>query len=229
MDAQRIESFQDFHAAMADHVGRAWLFRGVTDADKHELVPSIGRYWPAFLAAGRTHDQFLMAERSMGNIFLAECAAHGVAPRTSWDALVLAQHHGMPTRLLDWSLNPLVALYFAVDTPGTADAAVYAFYPGEVIPGPHDLTGNPLLVQQPTAFAPSHVSARIRAQSGMFTIQPDPTVAFDHETLRLFRIASEAREGIRRTLFQYGIHVKALFPDLDGLAAWVKRLKLPDL
>lgn len=44
-----------------------------------------------------------------------------------WDMLTIAQYHGLATRLLDWSFNPLVAAYFAVKDFEDCDAVIYAY------------------------------------------------------------------------------------------------------
>jgi FRG domain len=85
-------------------------FRGHADS-QHRLVPSSLR--------DSTHQK---NEAAMIVRFMQDAQSFLVdAPTDQWEWLFLAQHHGVPTRLLDWSENALVALYFACERTQRSD------------------------------------------------------------------------------------------------------------
>ncbi|TCS41777.1 FRG domain-containing protein [Reinekea marinisedimentorum] len=119
------------------------------------------------------------------------------SPKESFDWLFLMQHYGVPTRLLDWSESPLVALYFAVENiekHGEEDGALWLLYPSELnkharinnkeeegfIPSFDDeelesysvesLKSNSRIQLFPVATIATRNNARIQAQLGVFTI-----------------------------------------------------------
>ena len=47
--------------------------------------------------------------------------------QNQFDTISIAQHHGLPTRLLDWTSSPLVALYFCVRSLAQEDGCIYTF------------------------------------------------------------------------------------------------------
>jgi hypothetical protein len=127
---------------------------------------------------------------------------------------------------MDWTPNPLVALYFAVSAPFNGDSAVYLYdHSGPFMRARFEKDVHPLEIQELYVYLPSHINPRIQNQSGVFTAHPDPTIVLDEPSLREIIIPEDSRYDMKKDLFLYDVNPKTIFPDLGGLADWVTAIK----
>ena len=218
-----IDSVHDFLAIasksfFSEARGR-WVFRGHADLN-WKLVPSVGRE----LHTSKNRKKY---ETSLFDIFRREASGYlPQVPNTDWEWLSLAQHHGLPTRLLDWSHNPLAALFFAVEselpTPGELIALHAATKASRAV-----RSNSPFNITEPVKFYPNIVTQRIRAQEGLFTVSSVPESDLSDELrpdweIQRFEIPAESKPNIKYELFRMGVHSSTLFPDIDGLASRLK-------
>jgi len=197
------------------------LYRGVADADTHRLQTSLGRRFPGHSKPGM---------RQMGEHLLRQFRARvrefvDVAACNDWDILALAQHHGVPTQMLDWSYNPLVAAFFAVTSrPADAKAAARIF----VVDKPHEIETDRhhfREVDEVGLVAPQTVTRRIMTQKGIFTFHPHPAEIWSPKGIAPshFDIPREMCEYFEQRLATYGIDTAHIMADLAGVSETIRK------
>jgi len=117
----------------------------------------------------------------------------------------------------------LAAAFFAVEKVYSGDSAVYAYHNTTFIDT--NEYPQPFEWEEVGKFIPSHVTNRITAQTGLFTIHPKPKEPFTSTEIERAIIKNGFRKRFKKTLYRYGIHRASLFPDLDGLAAHIEWLR----
>src|SRR5262245_17322956 len=100
----------DFLGSHHPHI-RGW-FRGQSDSN-WRLTPGV--YRPGFNV--KDENARLLKERHLTQDFRAMSAGLLAGNKSESEIYFIQQNYRMPTRLLDWTTNPLAALYFAVETP----------------------------------------------------------------------------------------------------------------
>ncbi|MFN2234857.1 MAG: FRG domain-containing protein [Anaerolineales bacterium] len=215
MEEYLIHSFGELHKIIDRYEDRKMIYRGVKSIS-YDLVPKIGRINPPTpdKDRGENEQEIIRTWKERALPFLTS------VPQTDWDWLALGQHHSLPTRLLDWTSNPLVACYFAVEEQSENDSMIYAYETRWFIsvkdnPDPFDY-------KKVGKFIPRHITARITAQSGLFTIHPNPYVPFTSDKIDRIIIPNDIRFTLKKTLNRYGINRVSLFPGLDGLARHIQ-------
>jgi len=212
-----LELSKEFVEWVQAHPSPQWVFRGQS------------QHWPTKPSVGRSPRYTLERELLLLTHFKRHAPPHvgSARLRNDWDWLFIAQHHGLPTRLVDWTVNPLVAAFFATDE--TARGARGA---GEVTAvrvrdvGFYDATDAavpPLAIEETRFVYPSALASRIVSQRGLFSVHHSPDKNWVLRNKKAtFRIPADLKPRFRRFLLTLGVDASALMPGLDGLATTLR-------
>jgi len=191
------------------------LFRGQANA-LHPLLPGIGRPHPEYISTPKL-------ERALISHFKARAIPHlgNPAPASEWEWLTYAQHHGLKTRLLDWTTDWRVALYFAAlphDEMRRVPFSVFIYLEPKIASF-EVLPSDPYLIEEDIYFHPPYLNGRIQGQAAYISAHCDPYTRIEPDGVIQFSFYPEA--GVRRAIAEFlaesRVTAAELLPGLDGI------------
>ena len=186
---EKLKTYYPTGPILHSPVEKHFLFRGHCD-ESYELIPGVFRKTIETTTQNPIENKTYLSwidEMGLLKTFIQEASAYINLPSTDilhWAEY--AQHYGVPTRFLDWSRNPLVALYFACKDKTKTNGTVWLLHSmnysrfvndeyvtmqnkttGEIIT---DLLNNQCEVEHPVLYTPYYVDTRMSAQQSYFLV-----------------------------------------------------------
>jgi hypothetical protein len=222
IEKERIKSWDELASWLQKYRDQGWLFRGEQNPNFKFLRPKVGRAEGS--KSPRSYPYTLEDEKLAFQYFKKSSRAFlSTNPQSDIEWLALAQHHGLPTRLLDWTDSLFIAAFFAVENAGSSGSresgggVIYCVRDIPEIDEYKEGHENLFDLKEVRLYRPPHISPRIAAQQSVFTLHSTPTENFTHPTLQRWVIDKNACWKIKRNLVSGGISYSSLFPDIDGL------------
>ena len=238
-----LDSWDSLRDMLVSKQFRGWAFRGQADAS-WKLFSSLSRYLLQNRVNPKAWEQqesrILRIFRRKAHLFLAQPPSES----DSFEWLSIMQHHGAPTRLLDFTWSPYVAAFFALQH-ATKAAAIWAIFPPELLDEKYRTTiadqrtsveeigpwviGNyeSIFIKNNRSIVvigePHRMNQRLIAQSGTFAMPgvldvPVECIAPKHAVKKIVIDSSKTRKLAMQELYKMNVSEATLFPGLDGMA-----------
>ena len=193
------------------------------------LLPSISR--------NNQPSKVLSIEKKLLKAFKKEAkGCLHLIPETDWDWLVVGQHHGLPTRVLDMSYDPYVALWFALERHQQNDSAPEVWVlkpaPGDIIDSLEN--SRPFHGTRTKLFDTDFKIPRIKEQDGCFILfkyienseecfVPLEKNIIISKRIERIRLAKSAASKMLKEIEKRGFKKARLFPNIDDVAKSIKQ------